>query len=97
MEQQAKVVPKELRTLSKKIRATNAFVELSQLLRNFSNSLPLVSNLSHPSMRPRHWQLLMETTKVHFGMWELFIDASVTYYYTWLHFANFIFLCRGVF
>eukprot|EP00698_Gefionella_okellyi_P005145 TRINITY_DN1471_c0_g1_i4.p1 TRINITY_DN1471_c0_g1~~TRINITY_DN1471_c0_g1_i4.p1 ORF type:complete len:2448 (+),score=753.76 TRINITY_DN1471_c0_g1_i4:538-7881(+) len=68
MEQQVKVVPKELRGLNKKIRTTNAFIELSSVVRNFSNALPLIANLSHPSMRPRHWQLLMEQTGKHFEM-----------------------------
>eukprot|EP00698_Gefionella_okellyi_P011837 TRINITY_DN3147_c0_g1_i1.p1 TRINITY_DN3147_c0_g1~~TRINITY_DN3147_c0_g1_i1.p1 ORF type:complete len:4003 (-),score=857.71 TRINITY_DN3147_c0_g1_i1:159-12167(-) len=72
MEDQIKRIPKELRGLHKNVRTSNLFVELSGQVRNFQNSLPLVANLAHPAMRPRHWKLLMEATKTSFEMGDDF-------------------------
>jgi dynein heavy chain len=35
-------------------------------VKNFLSTIPLVSDLRHPSMRPRHWDMLMELTGVKF-------------------------------
>ena len=50
---------------------------LDNSLKNFLVSVPLVADLRSPSMRDRHWQLLMEATQVcgtstietHFCIW----------------------------
>ena len=93
MEEAIKRIPKELRTLHKNVRyvayfclsivmcysTSNAFVELSSSVRTFQNSLPLIANLAHPAMRPRHWQLLMEATHTRFGTFLLLLMCCLLF------------------
>ena len=51
--------------MPKELRAWDAYVELKRLIDDFVLSLPLVQQLAHPAMRPRHWAALMEVTGTH--------------------------------
>ena len=46
--------------------------KLEEALKAMQTSLPLVSALHHPAMRPRHWKQLMKATGTHFSMDESF-------------------------
>ena len=48
--------------MPKELRQWDAYVELKRLIDDFVLSLPLVQQLAHPSMRPRHWANLIELT-----------------------------------
>lgn len=72
MEEGAKAFVKEVKGLPKWIREEQCYKGLDQSVKNFLVSVPLVADLRSPAMRERHWQLLMETTKVHFIVNESF-------------------------
>jgi dynein heavy chain len=46
------------------VRDADVFKGLDALVKNFLVSVPLVADLRSPAMRERHWQQLMEATKV---------------------------------
>ena len=48
--------------MPKDLRGWDAFIELKRTVDDFLESLPLVEQLAHPSLRPRHWTQLMELT-----------------------------------
>ena len=48
--------------MPKELRGWDAFIELKKMVDDFLESLPLVSQLAHPSLRDRHWKALMELT-----------------------------------
>ena len=51
--------------MPKDLRQWDAYVELKRLIDDFVLSLPLIQQLAHPAMRPRHWAALMEVTGTH--------------------------------
>ena len=48
--------------MPKVLREYEAFVELKRTIDDFLETLPLIQQLSHPSMRNRHWTALMQVT-----------------------------------
>lgn len=50
--------------LCAQVRDEDVFKGLDNMVKNFLVSIPLVADLRSPAMRPRHWQQLMDTTKV---------------------------------
>lgn len=48
--------------LDQSCRAYNVYKELDLLLKNFLQTVPLITNLRDKSMRDRHWQELMRRT-----------------------------------
>eukprot|EP00899_Mesostigma_viride_P003607 jgi/Mesvir1/13247/Mv18980-RA.1 len=66
VEEGAKAFVKEVRNLDKSLRDMDVFKGLDKSVKNFITSIPLVADLRHPSMRQRHWEQLMDTTKVRF-------------------------------
>jgi len=63
MESKAKKLHKRMKnTANKKLRTTMAYRGLDRFIKDFLLSCPLIMALSHPSMRPRHWQMLMKAT-----------------------------------
>jgi dynein heavy chain len=48
--------------MPKALREYEAFVELKRTIDDFLETLPLVQQLAHPSMRSRHWTGLMSVT-----------------------------------
>lgn len=48
--------------MPKDLRSWDAFIELKKTVDDFLETLPLVTQLANPSMRPRHWEKLQEVT-----------------------------------
>ena len=55
---------KEIRGLDKEMRAWDAFTGLDSTVKNMVTSLRAVGELQNPAIRDRHWQQLMQATKV---------------------------------
>ena len=53
-----------VRALDKGVREWAPYKMVDQVVKNYLISVPLVADLKSPSMRDRHWQQLMEITKV---------------------------------
>ena len=66
MEDGTKGIFKQLRAQDKVAKASNAFAVLEGRIKGFLTTLPLVADLSHKSMRPRHWNMLRDLTKKQF-------------------------------
>lgn len=64
MEDGAKNFVKEVKSLNKLVRDEDVFKGVDNSVKNFLVSVPLVADLRSPAMRDRHWQQLMDTTKV---------------------------------
>ena len=54
----------QVKTLNKKVRDEDCFKGVDNSVKNFLVSVPLVADLRSPAMRNRHWEQLMEATKV---------------------------------
>ena len=54
LEDAAKRMQKMMRTLPRSVRKNPAFKGLNNAVKDFSNTVPLISILMHPSMRMRH-------------------------------------------
>jgi dynein heavy chain len=72
MEDGTKGYVKDVKGLPKKIRTADCYTGLDLSVKNFLVSIPLVSDLRSPDMRPRHWDALMATTGVKFVIDEKF-------------------------
>lgn len=64
MDSDCKKFVKDIRTMDKEIRAWDAYSGLDNLIKNTMTSLKAVSELQNPAIRDRHWQQLMQATKV---------------------------------
>ena len=62
MEDGTKAFFKQLRAQDKVAKITNAYTTIEGKVKGFLTALPLVSDLRHPSMRPRHWNMLRQLT-----------------------------------
>eukprot|EP00960_Hanusia_phi_P043077 755854-Hanusia_phi.AAC.7 len=72
MEEGAKTLFKQLRSQDKFVKGTDCFTICEQNVKNFLSTIPLVSDLRHPSMRDRHWNMLMDLTGVKFQIDDSF-------------------------
>ncbi|XP_071797739.1 dynein beta chain, ciliary isoform X1 [Asterias amurensis] len=70
MEIDCKKFAKDIRSLDKEMRAWDAYGGLESTVKNMLTSLRAVSELQNPAIRDRHWQQLMQATKVKFIMDE---------------------------
>jgi dynein heavy chain len=52
------------RKLPKGMREWDAYLELKKTIDDFCETLPLLQLMSHPAMRPRHWEAISAITKV---------------------------------
>ncbi|XP_043570859.1 dynein axonemal heavy chain 17-like [Chiloscyllium plagiosum] len=68
MDADCKKFVKDLRSMDKEIRAWDVYSGLDNLIKNTMTSLKAVSELQNPAIRERHWQQLMQATKVNFVM-----------------------------
>jgi dynein heavy chain len=66
VEDGTKLLFKTLRGHDKFVKGMNAFSVTKTNVKNFLSTIPLVSDLLHPSMLPLHWDMLMELTGVKF-------------------------------
>lgn len=64
MDIDCKKFAKDVRSLDKEMKAWDAFVGLDNTVKNMMTSLRAVSELQNPAIRDRHWQQLMQATKV---------------------------------
>ena len=55
---------KDIRGLDKEMRAWDAFAGLDGTVKNMMTSLRAVGELQNPAIRERHWDQLMQATKV---------------------------------
>lgn len=63
MVDQTETFDKDCAKLPKVLRTWDAYKELKQQIEDFSQIIPLVEALAKPSIRPRHWEQIMEMTK----------------------------------
>ena len=64
MEMECKKFVKDIRGLDKEMRAWDAFGGLDSTVKNMVTSLRAVGELQNPAIRERHWEQLMQATKV---------------------------------
>ena len=64
MEMDCKKFAKDIRSLDKEMRAWDSYGGLESTVKNMLTSLRAVSELQNPAIRDRHWQQLMNATKV---------------------------------
>ena len=69
---ECKKLTKTVRSLDKNSKNWTVFKGLEDTVKNMITSLPLVSDLAHPSMRERHWKQLMRATGKQFTMDDSF-------------------------
>ncbi|CAM9713793.1 unnamed protein product [Bubo scandiacus] len=70
MDLDCKKFAKDIRSLDKEMRTWDAFTGLDDSVKNMITSLRAVTELQNPAIRERHWQELMQATKVNFTMSE---------------------------
>ncbi|NXE29303.1 DYH17 protein, partial [Ardeotis kori] len=68
MDIDCKKFAKDIRSLDKEMRSWDAFTGLENNVKNMMTSLRAVNELQNPAIRDRHWQELMQATKVNFTM-----------------------------
>ncbi|KFP53735.1 Dynein heavy chain 17, axonemal, partial [Cathartes aura] len=68
MDIDCKKFAKDIRSLDKEMRRWDAFTGLDNSVKNMITSLRAVNELQNPAIRDRHWQELMQATKVNFTM-----------------------------
>jgi len=66
LEDGAKKIMKMVKSCSKDVRWSNAFISLDKSAKDFMNTVPLIQNLGNKAMRPRHWDMIMKVTKKEF-------------------------------
>ncbi|PSN32950.1 Dynein beta chain [Blattella germanica] len=68
MDMECKKYSKEIRGLDKEMRGWDTYINLEAMIKNLLTSLRAVTELQNPAIRERHWQQLMQATKVRFVM-----------------------------
>ncbi|XP_065180851.1 dynein beta chain, ciliary-like [Sycon ciliatum] len=68
LDMDSKKFAKDIRGLDKEMRAWDVFSGLDGRVKNMVTSLRAVGELQNPAIRERHWQQLMQATKVKFVM-----------------------------
>ncbi|XP_019712197.1 dynein heavy chain 11, axonemal [Hippocampus comes] len=70
MDMELRRFAKEMKMLDKDVRLWDVYVGLESIVKNLLTSLRAVNELQNSAVRERHWQQLMNTTKVTFVMGE---------------------------
>ncbi|XP_035728185.1 dynein beta chain, ciliary-like [Vespa mandarinia] len=70
MDIECKKFAKEIRALDKEMRQWDTYILLEGTVKNMLTSLRAVGELQNPAIRERHWNQLMNSTKVRFVMDE---------------------------
>ena len=68
MDMECKKFGKDIRGLDKEMRQWNAFTGLEMTVKNMLTSLRAVGELQNPAIRDRHWEQLVQATRVQFIM-----------------------------
>jgi len=66
MDIECKKFAKDIRLLDKEMRPWDTFINLESTVKNMLTSLRAVGELQNPAIRERHWNQLMNSTKVYF-------------------------------
>lgn len=71
MDIECKKFAKDIRLLDKEMRVWDTFINLESTVKNMLTSLRAVGELQNPAIRERHWNQLMNSTKVYlmFLLW----------------------------
>ena len=64
MDMDCKKFVKDIRALDKEMRAWDVFNGMDSMVKNMVTSLKAVGELQNPAIRERHWDQLMQATKV---------------------------------
>lgn len=64
MEMELKKFGKEIRQMDKELKGWDVYVQMEATIKNMLTSLRAVTELQNPAIRDRHWQQLMQATKV---------------------------------
>lgn len=64
MDIECKKFAKDIRLLDKEMRVWDTFINLESTVKNMLTSLRAVGELQNPAIRERHWNQLMNSTKV---------------------------------
>ncbi|KFQ06883.1 Dynein heavy chain 17, axonemal, partial [Leptosomus discolor] len=70
MDIDCKKFAKDIGSLDKEMRSWDAFTGLDNSVKNMITSLHTMNELQNPAIRDRHWQKLMQATKVNFTLSE---------------------------
>ncbi|NXM68229.1 DYH17 protein, partial [Serilophus lunatus] len=70
MDIECKKFAKDIRSLDKEMKSWDVYMGLDSNVKNMITSLRAVSELQNPAIRERHWQELVQATKVKFTMSE---------------------------
>lgn len=73
MDIECKKFAKDIRLLDKEMRAWDTFINLESTVKNMLTSLRAVGELQNPAIRERHWNQLMNSTKVTFHLIQVFL------------------------
>lgn len=65
MDIECKKFAKDIRLLDKEMRVWDTFINLESTVKNMLTSLRAVGELQNPAIRERHWNQLMNSTKVY--------------------------------
>ena len=68
MDMECKKFAKDIRSFDKEMREWNLFKGLETTVKNMLTSLRAVGELQNPAIRDRHWEQLVQATKVRFVM-----------------------------
>ena len=68
MDMECKKFAKDIRGLDKEMRTWHAYIGLETTVKNMLTSLRAVGELQNSAIRERHWQQLVQATKVQFSM-----------------------------
>lgn len=68
IEDQVKKFSRVLKSIDKRAKKWNVYLDLESYINNFQKTLPLVHDLRNDGMRDRHWQMLMAKTNVKFEL-----------------------------
>jgi len=76
MDIECKKFAKDIRLLDKEMRPWDTFINLESTVKNMLTSLRAVGELQNPAIRERHWNQLMNSTKVYFVL-PIYNDSFV--------------------
>jgi dynein heavy chain, axonemal len=62
MEEETKMQMKSIKSTNKEIKWCDAYKVAEIQVKNSAKTWPLITSLHHPSMRPRHWKVLIDKT-----------------------------------
>lgn len=79
MDIECKKFAKDIRLLDKEMRSWDTFVKLEATVKNMLTSLRAVGELQNPAIRERHWDQLMNSTKVSFIFCSLHSKTSKSF------------------